>query len=254
MTESPDWKAAFYDAYVSTGQAGSNSGLTAAEFFGPRMAYLKHLVVAHIPSGRDQRIVDLGCGAGAMLFVLDRAGYRNLAGVDVSQEQIDIAHSLGISSAECARLEDFLALQPASSVDVVFAIDILEHLTRPELMSVLNSIRPILRPGGRCIAHVPNAEGLYSMAIRYGDATHELAFTRSSASQIFRAAGFAQVVCFEDRPRVHGLKSFVRRLIWDLGTLPGRILRIAESGSSGAILSQNMVIEARVGSPGAAAV
>jgi len=213
MNESPDWKAAFYDAYVSTGQAGANNGLSAAEFFGPRMAYLKHIVATHVPAARDQRIVDLGCGPGAMLFVLDRAGYRNLAGVDVSQQQIDIAHSLGIVSAQCATLEDFLAAQPAASVDVVFAIDIFEHLTRPELMNVLAAIRRTIRPGGRCVAHVPNAEGLYSMAIRYGDATHELAFTRTSASQIFRVAGFTQVACFEDRPRVHGLKSLVRRLI-----------------------------------------
>jgi len=37
-----------------------------------------------------------------------------------------------------------------------------------------------------------------------------------------------------------------------MGTLPSRILRLAESGASGAILSQNMMIEALVDTPPAA--
>ena len=247
MSEETGWKSAFYEAYVSSGQAGSRTGRTAAEFFGTRLAYLRHLVAAHIPTDRDLRILDLACGSGAMLFVLDQVGYRNIAGVDISQEQIDVAASLGIASATCATLEDFLHNQPAGSVDVVLALDIFEHLTRPDLMVVLASVCRVLRPGGRCVAHVPNAEGLYSMAIRYGDFTHELAFTRTSASQIFRIAGFATVACFEDKPRIHGLKSLVRRLIWDAGTLPSRLMRTAESGATGAILSQNMMIEAHTG-------
>jgi 2-polyprenyl-3-methyl-5-hydroxy-6-metoxy-1,4-benzoquinol methylase len=246
MSESGDWKSAFYAAYVSSGQAGADQGKSAAEFFRPRLAYLNHLVAQHVPPDRALRILDLGCGSGALLFALDRAGYRNIAGVDVSEEQIAVAMRLGIASATCATLEGFLAAQASASVDVVVAIDILEHLTRPQVMEVLASIRRVLKPGGRCVAHVPNGEGIYGMAIRYGDFTHEIAFTRSSAAQVFRVAGFSEVRCFEDKPRVHGMKSLVRRLIWDAGTLPSRLLYTAETGASGAILSQNMMIEARV--------
>ncbi len=249
MSNTSDWKSAFYEAYVSSGQAGAQTGQTAEELFAPRLAYLNHIVASHIPADRNLRIIDLGCGAGAMLFALDRAGYRNIAGVDVSQEQIDVATRLGIASASCATLEDFLAAQPAASVDAVLAIDILEHLTRPEVMDVLASIRRVLSPGGRCVAHVPNAEGIYGMAIRYGDFTHELAFTPTSASQIFRVARFTHVNCFEDKPRVHGLKSLIRRVLWDVGTLPTRLLYTAETGAPRAILSQNMMIEARLGPP-----
>ena len=246
MNESSDpqhWKSEFYAAYVSSGQAG-DVGATAAELFRPRMTYLSHIVDKHVTPGRDARVIDLGCGAGGMLYVLGLLGYRDIAGVDISGEQIAVARRLGIAAATCEPLEDFLAAQPAASVDTVLAIDILEHMTRPEVMEVLAGVRRVLKPGGRCVAHVPNAEGLHAMAVRYGDFTHELAFTRISASQVFRVAGFSQVRCFEDKPLVHGVKSLARRVIWDVGTLPSRLLRMAETGAGGAILSQNMMIEA----------
>jgi SAM-dependent methyltransferase len=243
LNDAPDWKSAFYAAYVSSGQA-VDTGEPAEAMFRPRMAYLNGLIASHIPPDRNIRILDLACGPGALLYALGRAGYADIAGVDVSEEQIAVARRMGIATATCNSLEGFLDEQDAGSVDVVTAIDILEHLTRAEIMGVLASIRRVLKPGGRCVAHVPNAEGLFGMQIRFGDITHELAFTQSSAAQVFRVAGFSQVRCFEDNPRVHGVKSLVRRVLWELGTLQSRVLSLAETGSGGAILSRNMVIEA----------
>jgi cyclopropane fatty-acyl-phospholipid synthase-like methyltransferase len=56
-------------------------------------------------------------------------------------------------------------------------MDVIEHLTRQELFDLLDSVYRVLAPGGVCLVHVPNAEGLYGMRIRYGDFTHELAFS-----------------------------------------------------------------------------
>jgi cyclopropane fatty-acyl-phospholipid synthase-like methyltransferase len=243
VTDTPDWKSKFYAAYVSSGQA-RDTGEAAETLFQGRKAFLNHLIASHLPPQREAKIVDLACGPGAMLYFLGQAGYRNIAGVDVSEEQIAVAARLGISSATCGALEDFLAAQDASSVDVVLAIDILEHLTRPQVMEVLAAVRRVLKPGGRCIAHVPNGEGLFGMRIRYGDFTHELAFNPTSARQVFRVAGFREVRCFEDKPQVHGATSLARRLIWDVGTLPFRLLLAAETGAMGAALSQNMTIVA----------
>jgi 2-polyprenyl-3-methyl-5-hydroxy-6-metoxy-1,4-benzoquinol methylase len=212
--------------------------------FEPRKAFLQHIIAQHIPRDTSVRILELACGPGALLHFLERAGYRNVAGVDVSAEQIAVARRLGILSATCSTLEDFLAAQEDASADRVLAIDILEHLTREEIVECLTAIRRVLKPGGRCIAHVPNGEGLFGMRIRYGDFTHELALTPRSAQQLFRVAGFREVRCFEDKPRVHGLTSLVRRVIWDVGTLPSRLLLAAETGVTQGVLSQNMMIEA----------
>jgi predicted TPR repeat methyltransferase len=167
-----------------------------------------------------------------------------VSGIDVSHEQIARAHALGLFEAERGAIDAFLGDAGTGSLDVVLLIDVLEHLTREELFSVLDQVARVLRPGGVCIAHVPNAEGLYGMRIRYGDLTHEQAFTAGSMSQAFRTVGFQTVAAFEDRPVVHGLRSLVRRALWEAGTLPHRVLLAAETGAWGAILSQNLVVRA----------
>ncbi|MNC85900.1 hypothetical protein D3C83_15190 [compost metagenome] len=123
-------------------------------------------------------------------------------------------------------------------------MDVLEHVTPAELLATLDGALRILRPGGCCLAHLPNAEGLFGMRIRYGDFTHEQAFTARSSTQVFRAAGFAAVQCFEDRPVVHGPVSLARRALWTLGMLPYRLLLAAETGETQFILSQTLLVKA----------
>jgi 2-polyprenyl-3-methyl-5-hydroxy-6-metoxy-1,4-benzoquinol methylase len=243
MPEVPDWKSEFYDAYVSSGHA-LDTGEPAPSLFRQREYYLRNLIAKHIPADRDLKIIDLACGPGALLYFLELAGYRNIQGVDISDEQIAVARRVGVRSASCASLEECLDSQADSSVDVILAIDILEHFTPPQIMEILRSIRRVLKPGGRCVVHVPNGEAINGMNFFYGDLTHETALTKGSAKQLFRVAGFREVRCYEDRPIVHGAKSLVRRIIWDVGTLPNRLLRAAEEGCFGAILSQDLMIEA----------
>jgi hypothetical protein len=83
------------------------------------------------------------------------------------------------------------------------------------------------------------------MRVRYSDLTHGLSFTKRSAEQLFRVVGFSGIACHEDRPMAHGLTSLTRRFIWDVGTVPHRILLAAETGETDCILSQNMLIPAR---------
>jgi hypothetical protein len=62
---------------------------------------------------------------------------------------------------------------------------------------------------------------------------------------MFGSLQFSAVQCFEDKPIIHGAKSLLRRVIWEVGTTPIRILNMAETGASGAILSQNLLFKAR---------
>ncbi len=175
---------------------------------------------------------------------MKQAGYQQVQGIDVSAEQVALAHRLGIPEVQQDDLNSFLECTPMGSIDVVLLMDVLEHLTRQELFDTLDEVYRILKPGGRCIAHVPNAEGLFGMRIRYGDLTHEMAFTPKSAHQLFVTIGFGEVTSHEDRPVIHNLKSFVRRVIWDVLTLPFRLLLTAETGQTSFVLSQNMLIVA----------
>jgi hypothetical protein len=57
-------------------------------------------------------------------------------------------------------------------------------------------------------------ESPFGMRIRYGDLTHELAFTQSSLSQLLLSSGFSKVDCYEDQPIPHGVKSTIRWFLW----------------------------------------
>jgi predicted TPR repeat methyltransferase len=202
-------------------------------------------ISTYLPENRAARIVDLACGSGAYLFNLRTLGYTNVSGVDVSPEQINLAHELGITEAKCRDLLQELEELDSESVDAILMIDILEHLEMEELFETLDQVFRVLNRGGVCLAHVPNGEGVHGMRVRYGDLTHERAFTPQSTQQLFRTVGFREVRCFEERPFVHGIKSFARRILWVVGTIPHRLLLIAETGGAAFTLSQNMIVSAR---------
>ena len=242
------WKSRLYDAYVSSGQAAPRPTVAAAHspaaVFAPFAAQMRHFITSYVPPDRDARIADLGCGDGVFLHFLLEAGYRHVSGIDVSAQQIARAHALGLFEARRGDIDTFLASADDRSLDVILLIDVLEHLTREQLFAVLDGVARVLSSGGVCIVHAPNAEGIYGMRIRYGDLTHEQAFTSRSMAQAFATVGFRTVTAFEERPVVHGLRSLVRRALWEAGTLPHRLLLAAETGTWGSILSQNLVVRA----------
>jgi 2-polyprenyl-3-methyl-5-hydroxy-6-metoxy-1,4-benzoquinol methylase len=179
-----------------------------------RLPLFGWLIRQHMPVDRHCSILDLGCGHGALLYALERAGYRNARGVDGSPEQVEAARRLGVAGVELGDVLATLLAAPAASFDVVIAFDVIEHYTKSELIPLVDAVLRVLKPGGRWIIHAPNAESPLSGRIRYGDITHELAFTRVSLDQLLRASGFSSVGCFEDRPVPHGVKSTIRAFLW----------------------------------------
>ena len=59
---------------------------------------------------------------------------------------------------------------------------------------------------------------------------------------MIKTIGFSQIACHEDKPSIHGLKSLVRRILWEVLTLFFRLLLIAETGTLHFVLSQNMTV------------
>ena len=228
-----------YASYVSTGQAKPPADLSG---LAPRVPYLRRLVERHFPSDREAHVLEVGCGYGALLHVARDCGYGNVEGIDVSREQVDAAAALGIEGVRCGDLLPSLADLPPESLDAVVAFDVLEHFARDELIPFVDAVHRVLRPGGRWLVHVPNGESPFVGTIRYGDLTHELAFTRQSLAQLLLASGFSDVSSHEDTPVAHGPKSALRAGLWALIRASLRLYTAAETGeTSGHVFTRNLL-------------
>lgn len=205
--------------------------------------YIQRLIREHFPPGREATILDLGCGYGAIIHFARERGYRNIKGVDRSPQQVRAAKTLGIEGVDQADVMDALAGEPDASLECVISFDLIEHFSRDELIPFVDEVLRVLRPGGRWIVHTVNAESPFGMRIRYGDLTHELAFTRTSVAQVLFSSGFSQVNSYEDQPVVHGLKSLARWVLWKWFRALLRVYLVSETGDIGnALLSQNFLV------------
>jgi len=236
-----DYRRRIYGSYVSS--YGREVAPATLAGLAPRAPYLRRLIRDHFPSDRGASVLDLGCGCGALIHAARELGYQNVCGVEGSQEQVEAAKRLGIASVEHGDLLARLRRCPDSSEDLVIAFDVIEHFDRDELFAFVDQVYRVLRAGGRFIIHTPNAESPFFGRIRYGDLTHELAFTQNSLHQLLRTAGYARVDCFEDRPVVHGVLSAGRAALWPLARAAIRLILAIETGSfePDAIFSQNFV-------------
>lgn len=235
------YRARFYSAYAELKQRSSLQQVRDEN--AAREPYIRKLVSRFLPRDRAARILDLGCGAGALLSLLASEGYHDLAGVDTSPDQVDLAHQMGLQWVVRADLLDFLATTPNQSFDVVIAFDVLEHFSKDEVLQILFEVRRVLRASGILILHVPNAAAIFSGRVYWSDFTHETAFTADSLRQVMAATGFSRLQCFEDRPVVHGGRSAVRAIVWYLFRSVFRLIYVAETGDAGGdiILSQNLL-------------
>ncbi len=206
-----------------------------------RGPYLRQMVQKHFPAEKKAAVLDLGCGHGALIYFAKQLGYTQVHGVDGSADQVAAARLLGIDGVEEGDLIQVLNAHLSASLDVVIAFDVMEHFTRDELLPFVDQVYRALKPGGRLIIHTPNAASPFFGTVRYGDITHELAFTSTSLNQLLLSSGFSNVCCFEDAPIVHGVKSAVRWVIWQGFRGLMRLYALAETGTSDGVFSRNLL-------------
>lgn len=215
MSESDNniYRQRIYGAYVS----GRNEALAPDSIAGlaPRLPYLRRLIRLCMPPDRRSTILDIGCGHSAAIYALKQAGYINVQGADGSSEQeVQAAVRLGTAGGKAGDLMQTPRDTSDGSLNVLIACDVIEHFTKAELIFLVDEVHRVLASGGSWIIHLPNAESPFSGRMRFGDYTHEQAFTRTSLGQSSRSSGFYRLECFEDNPVPHGLKSIIRPLGW----------------------------------------
>lgn len=121
-----------------------------------RRKLVKWLLQEHTPNGKESRLFDLGCGTG--LNVSTFATEYKTFGSDLSPEALRFCCERSVDGLfRCSA--DAIALRD-QSVDVVTALDVLEHVR--EDLPVLKEINRILTPGGKLIVTVPAYGFLWS--------------------------------------------------------------------------------------------
>lgn len=189
-----------------------------------------------------ESILDLGSGTGALLYLLHSLGCRSLTGVNLCQEEIDRAQRLVPADFHQADLVQFLR-DTEATWDWIGCFNILEHLTKDEVLETLQLCARRLRPGGSVIVMVPNGLSAYSGVTRYWDFTHKLAFVPNNFRQLLPLCGFDAVAFRECGPIPHGPVSTVRYALWQLVRQAIRLrLMIEVADAKDGIYSMDMLV------------
>ncbi len=194
---------------------------------------------------KDVRILELGCGRGIFLEFLINNEFKNVFGIDVSKEQIDIAKTQNLNVEEIGVLK--YLKDNDEKFELIFAIDLIEHFHKDELIPLFEGIYNNLRIGGAFVFHTPNGLGINANRIIYGDLTHSTIFTPNSAMQILKLVGFNEIKFFETEPYAKDVNGTLRLLLWKIVKLFFNVIRLIETGGTEKILTQNFIGYAKKG-------
>jgi SAM-dependent methyltransferase len=144
--------------------------------------------------GRETRVLDVGCGAGQLVFTLGELGMRQVGGIDPHVPNA-VVYDNGVQVRKLA-LE-----QTAGQWDLIMFHHAFEHV--PDPLATLQQVAQRLAPGGHCLLRVPTVT---SHAWRhYGvnwvqlDAPRHLhLFAHESIDRLARHAGFEVVSVVHD--------------------------------------------------------
>ena len=119
----------------------------------------------------DSPILDLGCGRGELLELLQDSGYV-VRGVDLNQVMVSLCRERGFDVAERDLLE-YLSEQPDSTIGAIVCLHVIEHLSYELLIAILAETVRVLKPGGLAIFETPNPENVrVASHTFYLDPTH----------------------------------------------------------------------------------
>jgi len=197
-----------------------------------------------LPADRATPILDVGCGEGTLLAFLRERGYTNLAGFDLSPENVAICHALGLDFVEQGDALCLAERYLPGSFAVIFVMDVLEHLPKQRAAGFLEQARRCLQPGGAVIIQTPNMGSVFGVYHRYNDLSHEFCLTEKTARDLLMIAGFRSED-IEIRPAWNATTplGYARELYL---RLLHNLVFLAEGASRPRIPTKNLLIRAKV--------
>jgi ubiquinone/menaquinone biosynthesis C-methylase UbiE len=161
-----------------------------------------------------KRLLDIGCGAGALVRSLSDRGAR-VAGVDPNPEAVAVAReSVPDGTFQTARAEA-LPFADASFDGAVF-LNSLHHVPKPVMHRALREAARVVGPAGPIVVVEPLAEGSLFLALRLVEDETEV---RNAAQEVIRQAledeKFEQLrrADYLRRERLEGIEEFLAHVV-----------------------------------------
>jgi 2-polyprenyl-6-hydroxyphenyl methylase/3-demethylubiquinone-9 3-methyltransferase len=116
--------------------------------------------------GKNQTVLDIGCGAGILTNTLSREGHT-VYGIDISSSSLEVAKKYDTTGRVSYQQASAYSLPfPNQMFDVVCAMDVLEHVEKPDLL--ISEASRVLKPGGLFFFHTFNRNFLSYLIIIKG--------------------------------------------------------------------------------------
>ncbi len=150
-------------------------------WFVSRNAILLNYISSRLPLTRTSRVLDVGCGTGAMLEQFSQR--YNAFGLDFSQQAIDFCRQRGLTNLYVGSLDAF---PPDQTFDLITMFDVVEHVEDHE--GLLKEAHRRLAPNGHMLIAVPAYQWLWS---KHDEVLHhKRRYTRTTLRPVVERAGF----------------------------------------------------------------
>ena len=136
------------------------------------------LRMAHVQAG--QRVLEIGCGWGALAEKATQEFGAHLTGVTLSTEQLAWAQQrlggLGLSQQADLRLQDYRDIDDGP-YDAICSIEMVEAVGREYWPTYFQSVARLLKPGGRaCVQSIVIQDALFERYIQSTDFIQQYIF------------------------------------------------------------------------------
>jgi glycosyltransferase involved in cell wall biosynthesis/SAM-dependent methyltransferase len=152
------------------------------EFIRERQRYYVELARSHSP------VLDVGCGRGEFLELL-RDAEIPARGVDSDHAMVDRCREKGLLVDE-VDANAYLEMQPDDSLGMVFAAQVIEHLSYEEIIHFLETVRKKVVPGGLVVVETVNPHSISAFKMFWIDPTHRSQIFPEVAVALCRLTGF----------------------------------------------------------------
>jgi len=137
-------------------------------------------------------VIDLGCGRGEWLELLEEAGIP-AQGYDLNRIAVEECRERGLNASLADALET-LAAMPDNTCSAITGFHIIEHVAFESFVTLLDHSLRVLRPGGLLVLETPNPANLVVAAERfYFDPTHRNPLPSELTAYLLRSRGFDEI-------------------------------------------------------------